>query len=228
MSDDLLALMKEKLYVLQRALILETDVLVIFKLEKQIEELKQKIAACQTNIPRPQQPAPLPNTSPMTSENRPMKTIKLFYCYSHEDEVLRKKLNTHLRGLERQKIIDGWHDRNIDLGEEWRSALDKNLEAADIILLLISPDFIASDYCYDRELTFAMEKRKNGSVVVIPIMLRPCVTTGLEFMELQGAPQDSHNNLKAVTTWNNEDEAFTAIVERISEVAEAIRKRIPK
>jgi hypothetical protein len=228
MVDDLLALMNEKLYVLQRALILETDAAVKFNLKKQIEELKEQLAACQSNIPRPPQPAPLTNTSPMTSGSRPMKTLKLFYCYSHEDEKLRKKLEVSLAGLKRQKIIDDWHDRKIGLGKDWRDKLNENLKAADIILLLISSDFIASDYCYDTEMKYAMQRHEAGEAVVIPIILRPCVTKNLEFTKPQGAPQDANNKLKAVTQWANQDEAFTAIVERISEVAEEIRNRPPK
>lgn len=227
MADELLALMNEKLHVLQRALILETDAAVKFKLEKQIEELKERLAAYQPNIPRPQQPTPLPNTSPMASENCPMKTVKLFYSYSHKDEELRKKLESHLAGLKSQQIVDDWYDRRINLGREWDDALGENLDQADIVLLLISSDFLGSAYC-KKETDYAMEKRKTGSVVVIPIMLRPCVTTGLEFMKLQGAPQDANNNLKAVTQWSNEDEAFTAIVERVREVAEDVRKLRPK
>ena len=74
------------------------------------------------------------------------KPINLFYSYSHKDEALRDTLETHLKLLQRQNVIDTWHDRKIISGTEWDKAIDKNLEAADIILLLISADFLASDY----------------------------------------------------------------------------------
>lgn len=226
MNDELLALMNEKLHVLRKALILETDVLVIFKLEKQIEELERQLTAYQPNIPRPQQPAPLTHTNPMTSENRPMKTVKLFYCYSHKDEELRDRLAVNLGGLKRRGIINEWHDRKIGLGEEWRNVLDKELEAADIILLLISPDFIDSDYCCDTEMEYAMKRHEAGEAVVIPIILDFCHADGLPFMKLQGAPRD----MIPVTakSWTNQNEAFADIVKKIEMVAKEIRNRPPK
>ncbi len=82
----------------------------------------------------------------------PGRDVTLFYSYSHADEDLRVQLAKHLKILERQKILQGWSDRDISAGSEWRGQIDQHLKSADIVLLLISPDFIASDYCYDVEL----------------------------------------------------------------------------
>ena len=82
---------------------------------------------------------------PATTQ-KPDGPIRLFYAYSHKDEELRKELEDHLSLLRRQGVISGWHDRMIGAGEEWKGQLDKNLEEAQIILLLISPSFLASDY----------------------------------------------------------------------------------
>ncbi len=147
------------------------------------------------------------------------KTINLFYSYAHEDEALRDTLETHLTLLKRQHVIDMWHDRNISSGTEWDKAIDENLEAADIILLLISADFLASDYCWDIEIQRAMQRHKEKSAVVIPVLLRPCDTCNAEFMTLQGLPA----NFKAVTTWANQDKAFTDIAKGIRTAAEKIR-----
>ena len=147
------------------------------------------------------------------------KTINLFYSYAHEDEALRDTLETHLTLLKRQHVIDMWHDRNISSGAEWDKAIDENLEAADIILLLISADFLASDYCWDIEIQRAMQRHKEKSAVVIPVLLRPCDTGNAEFMTLQGLP----TNFKAVTTWANQDEAFTDIAKGIRTAAGKIR-----
>jgi len=149
-----------------------------------------------------------------------MKTIKLFYSYSHKDEELRNRLEIHLASLKRQKTIDDWHDRKIGLGSDWKEELDKNLEAADIILLLVSPDFIASDYCCDIELRYAMQQHEAGAAVVIPIILEFCDAEGLPFMKLQGAPKD----MKPVASWANQNEAFADITKKIRVVAEEIRK----
>jgi internalin A len=95
----------------------------------------------------------LPGTRPKEKDRTNLiGPLKLFYSYSHKDEQLRDDLNTHLKILERQHLIQPWHDRRIDAGENWKEEIDDNLEDANIILLLISADFIASDYCYEKEL----------------------------------------------------------------------------
>src|SRR5205085_5289211 len=103
----------------------------------------------------------------MTTE--PVQSIELFYSYAHEDERLRKELEKHLALMKRQKLISAWHDRNIGAGTEWANEIDTHLNTARIILLLISPDFIASDYCYSIEMTRALERHKAGEARVIPI-----------------------------------------------------------
>jgi hypothetical protein len=97
--------------------------------------------------------------------------MEVFFSYAHEDEELRNELAKHLKLLERQKVIKGWHDRQITAGEEWKNSIDDHLEAADIILLLISSDFMASDYCYDVELARAMERHALKEARVIPVIL---------------------------------------------------------
>ncbi len=172
-------------------------------------------------------PEPLAKVNPTTTlkntiQDKPMSDnhpIKLFYSYSHKDEVLRNELETHLKLLKRQKVIDTWHDRKIGIGTEWKDAIDENLEAADIILLLISADFLASDYCWDIEVKQAIKRHKEKSAVVIPIALRPCDTSGTDFMTLQGLPKD----FKPVITWEHQDEAFTDIAKGIRACAEKIR-----
>ena len=146
-------------------------------------------------------------------------TINLFISYAHNDEALRDSLETHLKLLQRQKIIDTWHDRKIGAGREWEQAIDENLEVADIILLLISADFLASDYCWDVEIKRAMQRHQENSAVVIPVSLRPCDKTDVDFMKLQGLPKD----FKPITKWDNQDEAFTDIAQGIRAAANKIR-----
>ena len=83
-----------------------------------------------------------------SSPPEPGRPIAVFFSYAHRDEALRNKLADHLRLLERQGIITGWHDRRITGGTEWAGAIDDHLRTAQIILLLISSAFLASDYCY--------------------------------------------------------------------------------
>lgn len=98
--------------------------------------------------------------------------VKIFLCYAHEDETLLQKLKMHLKPLERAGFIDVWHDGDISAGTEWEKQIIEQLNTAQIILLLISPDFMNSDYCYSIEMRRALERHERGEVWVIPIILR--------------------------------------------------------
>ncbi|MBL6988114.1 MAG: TIR domain-containing protein [Methylobacter sp.] len=154
--------------------------------------------------------------------DRPIQyPVKLFISYSHEDEDLRAELEKHLKPLQRKKVIDTWHDRKIGVGTEWQQAIDEKLETADIVLLLVSPDFLNSDYCNDMEIQCAMRKHEEKTTVVIPILLRHCDTDGAAFMKIQGLPK----NLLPVKKWNDQDEAFTDIAKGIRIVARLIQQQ---
>ncbi|MCU0553140.1 MAG: toll/interleukin-1 receptor domain-containing protein, partial [Leptolyngbya sp. Prado105] len=140
-----------------------------------------------------------------------VRAVHVFVSYSHEDELLRVELGKHLSSLRRSQAIAEWHDRKIDAGAEWAKQIDHNLKSADVILLLISPAFIASEYCSSVELTQAMERHEAGTACVIPIILRPCYWKNEPFAKLQAYPK----NAKPVTTWENPDEAFLDIVHGI-------------
>jgi len=101
------------------------------------------------------------------------RTIKIFYTYAHADNKLRNELEKHLSLLKRQGEISAWHDREIGAGQEWAKEIDVHLNDADVILLLVSPDFMASDYCYDIEVKRALERHDAGEARVIPVILRP-------------------------------------------------------
>lgn len=144
--------------------------------------------------------------------------LELFYSYSHKDEELRNQLETHLSMLKREGAITGWHDRRISGGQDWDGKIDDNLNSAEIILLLVSSDFLASDYCYDKEVNRAVERHEAGEARVIPIIVRPCDWQRTPFAKLQGLPKDA----KAVTLWENRDEAFLDIARGLRIVAEEI------
>lgn len=140
--------------------------------------------------------------------------IKIFFSYSHEDEKLKEELEKHLIALERQGIIDSWSDSKIDAGDEWKDKIESELQNANIILLLISSDFLVSTFCYDIELKKAIERHNQGEAVVIPIILRPVVWDNAPFSHLQALP----NNAKPVTSWKDLDSAFHNIVLNIQKV----------
>ena len=133
--------------------------------------------------------------------------LTIFFSYSHKDEELRDELATHLKMMEREGLIGSWHDRQISAGTEWANAIDDNLNIADVILLLISANFLASDYCYDIELERAMERHEAGEARVIPIVLKPVDWGNAPFGKLQALPK----NAKPVTQWSDRDEAFLNI-----------------
>ncbi|MGB3047793.1 toll/interleukin-1 receptor domain-containing protein [Dokdonella sp.] len=135
----------------------------------------------------------------------------LFFSYSHKDEALRDRLEVHLASLKRSGAISVWHDRRITAGDPLGQRIDENLERADIILLLISPDFLASDYCHDIEMQRALERHAQGSARVIPVILKPCDWQHSPFASLLAAPTDG----KPITRWPDEDEAFLDVVRQI-------------
>ncbi|HEU5368257.1 MAG TPA: toll/interleukin-1 receptor domain-containing protein, partial [Ktedonobacterales bacterium] len=139
------------------------------------------------------------------------KSARVFYSYSHKDAAYRDELEKHLAALRRGGVIGEWSDRDITGGQEWAGQIDKNLEAADIILLLVSADFINSDYCYGKEMARALERHEAGTARVIPIILRPVDWESTPFHKLQALPAGA----KPVTTWQNRDEAWVDVVQGI-------------
>ena len=140
----------------------------------------------------------------------------VFFSYSHKDEVLRDELETHLKLLQRQGVISTWHDRKILPGSEWNREIDRDLERAKIILLLISADFMASDYCWDTEVQMAMKRHESKEAIVIPVMLRSCDWKTAPFAKLQGLPRD----MKAVTAWEDRDAAWTDVASGIRSISQ--------
>jgi hypothetical protein len=152
-----------------------------------------------------------------------LKPVTLFYSYAHADEKLRDELAKHLSLLRNEGYISDWHDRLITLGDEWVGQINEYLASAEIILLLISADFMASRYCYDIELTRALQRHATGLVRVIPIILRPVDWQSAPFGKLQALPKDG----KAVTTWHNQDEAFVNIAKGIRYAIKELRGSQP-
>src|SRR5437868_5292900 len=111
--------------------------------------------------------------------------LSVFISYAHGDELLRQQLEMHLSLLHRQGFISEWNDRQILAGTEWAHEIDEHLETVSIILLLISPDFLASDYCYDIEMHRALKRHQRREARVIPIILRPCDWRTSPFARLQ-------------------------------------------
>jgi nucleoside phosphorylase len=194
------------------------------RLTNQLRNRKPQLGKLQTLAPRDRKQVVM-DTSPTNHSSTPdikkqSGEVELFFSYTHKDEGLRDKLAIHLSALRREGVIKEWHDRKIGAGKEWAGEIDRNLEAAHIILLLISADFINSDYCMDKELKRAMERHESNDARVIPVILRPVDWEGMSFSKLQALPKDG----KPVMSWSDPDEAFLNIAKGIrSTVMETIK-----
>jgi hypothetical protein len=161
----------------------------------------------QRNLP-PQQPAAM----------KIQRTIDIVICYAHEDEALRSQLIKQLAVLRRKELITLWYDRDINAGAEWAHEIDTRMKKAHIILLLVSPDFISSDYCYGIEMEQAIKRHERGEARVIPIVLRHVYWQGTPLGKLQALPLDGI----PIMTSNRQDpdEAFFKVAEGIRKVIE--------
>jgi hypothetical protein len=151
------------------------------------------------NLAKPKQPGP-----PTGSLQQPAEPPLVFISYSHKDRELLERLQVHLSILRRRGLVRDWHDGEIRPGSEWAKEIQRNLEQAQVILLLISPDFLASAYCHEVELKRAMERHDLEEAVVIPIILRPCSWEKEWPSRLQVLPRDA----RPIKSWDDPDAAF--------------------
>ncbi len=145
--------------------------------------------------------------------------LSVFVAYSHRDEALRDALETHLAVLRHEGAIRNWHDRRIGPGWERQGEIDGHLESADLVLFLISASFIASDYCFDREMQRAFERHAAGEARVVPVILRPTDWQYLEFAHLQAMPRGG----KPITIWRDQDQAFVDVARGLRSVVVELR-----
>lgn len=143
---------------------------------------------------------------------------RVFVSYSHRDEELRDQLEVQLAMLKRQGLIEVWHDRRLLAGDHLDWTINAELDQADVVLLLISPDFLASDYCYKIEKGRALERHREGTARLVSVILRPCDWTHTDLRQYLVTPTDG----RAVTQWPNRDEAFYDVSKSIRRAIEAL------
>src|SRR5437762_11205954 len=141
---------------------------------------------------------------------------RIFISYAHADEELKKELDKYLKVLKRSGKIESWNDRELIAGQEWDDVIMSELAKANVILLLISVDFNASDFIWDKELASAMKRHEAGTAHVVPIILRKCEWSSLPYAKLQALPR----NAKPVTEYPNRDEALTEIAVGIEKLVD--------
>jgi len=134
--------------------------------------------------------------------------IEVFCSYAHQDESHLQELKTHLSGLQRQGRISTWYNRQINAGTSKAEAIDTHLETASLVLLLVSADFLTSNYCFEVEMRQAMQRHETSVALVLPIIVRPCDWTHTPFAKLQCLPR----NGQPVTKWADRDDAWNDVV----------------
>jgi DNA-binding NarL/FixJ family response regulator len=147
--------------------------------------------------------------------------IEAFFSYAHVDEPFRASLVNHLAILRRLHVLQEWHDRMIGAGDTWANAIDDRLNRAHLILLLVSSDFLASDYCWGVEMKRALERHETGEARVIPVILRPCEWRDAPFGKLHALPRDA----RAISTWPDPDEALMSVAQGVRMAVEELRSR---
>ena len=145
--------------------------------------------------------------------------LDVFISYSADDERFKHELETHLVMLKRNRIIQPWHSEQVKAGLEWEKEISKLIDQSQIVILLISPSFLASDHLYEQEMQQAMERHTSGNARVIPIMIRFANIADTPFSKLLILPR----NLQPVDTWRNRDEIWVRIAEDIRNVCNDLR-----
>ncbi len=145
-----------------------------------------------------------------------MSKAYIFTSYAHEDEALKTEMDKYLKVLKRSGKIDTWNDRALIPGQEWDKTIMDELNKANIILLLVSVDFNASDFIWEKELAEAMRRHEEGSAYVVPIILRKCQWTSLPYAKLQALPR----NAQPITEFENRDAAFTEVANGIERLVD--------
>ena len=151
----------------------------------------------------------------------PLDPIKVFISYSQVDEAWKKLLVKHLGQSRREKLIDLWHDGMINAGTEWNETIASKLNAADIVVLLLSADFLDSDYCNEHEIPSAMSRHHSGSAKIVPVVLRHCPwdETKMGIDSLQVYPKGG----LPVQAWPSPDEPLRDVASRVAQLAREIR-----
>ena len=147
-------------------------------------------------------------------QTEPTARINIFASYAPQDTSLQQELKEHLMPLQREGLIELWPDRDMSAGTGWEQQSSEFLHAAQIILLLVSIDYLNSDYCSGVELKQALERHERGEGRLIPILLRPCLWNRSPLRKLQVLP----TNGQPVTTWLNREEAWQDVVQSLSQV----------
>jgi len=177
----------------------------------------KRTRAVPSRVPSRSQEQPPRPKRPSRATNKP---IKLFIAYAPQDDYLRAQLQNHLKPLERGCVVLTWSNRDIQGGENRPSLIAEQLRQADVVLLLLSADYLASDECYSDEIEPTIERASQGKVHLLPVVLRPCEWHAIESLgQLRALPEGG----KAITSWPNMDEAFASVVRGVDDIVKRLQ-----
>jgi nucleotide-binding universal stress UspA family protein len=186
-------------------------------LKKRIDAYEEEIRRRKSHAVTSPSPQSEPSIVPNAGLNAKVRAARIFISYAHADEGYKKTLEKHLALLKRLGIVETWSDRDLRPGQEWDEQIRVELDRADIVLLLVSASFLSSNYSYEREVSFALN-RQWASVAVVPIILSPVDWKLAPFAKFQALPEDA----RPISTWENQDEAWAQIASSIRRLVQEL------
>lgn len=213
-SNSKLDLLLDKKAHLEQALIITYDEEKKFALQRQIKDLEAEIQKAKAEVKEQEQLTSNASSTAQLGKDDTHTGKKIFFSYSQDDKNYLNQLLRHMAGLRRSGQLTPWRDEDILPGEEWDDAIKTQLAEADIILLLVSPDFLATDYIWKVEITAAMERHEKREARVVPIFIRPCDWSDMPFSKLNGLPSKA----KPVSTFGDRDLAWLEVVNGIKRI----------
>jgi len=141
---------------------------------------------------------------------------KIFISYAHTDAEFKNQFVKFFAVQKRKGEVELWNDQEIAPGTEWKEAIIQNLKAADIIVLLLSPDFLASDFIWDEELPIVDKLFQENKTKVVPILLRDCDWSSTDYGKIQAVPTDPKTlKLTPIKNWDDKDNAWKIVLEQV-------------
>lgn len=143
---------------------------------------------------------------------------KAFISYNHTDEKIVKKLHVHLANLKRDGIIEAWHDEQILPGANLDQSISSALNESGLFIAIVSPDYLNSHYCFDKEFQRALQLQSEGKIIIVPIIAEPCDWLNSAFNSMKAVPQDG----KPISEWTNDNAAYLNITSELRRVLSAV------
>jgi hypothetical protein len=142
---------------------------------------------------------------------------KAFISYSHIDERVLERLHVHMAVLKRDGKISSWYDKEILAGGNLDANISSTLNDSDIFLAIVSPDYLNSQYCYEKEFQEALKMQERSEIIIVPIIAEPCDWKSSPFGKMKAIPKDG----KPISEWTNENNAYLNIIDELRRLLDA-------